>query len=63
MKGTDGLFKRIIAESGSVDLTFSLDETNELTKRFLKKSGKSNMEELVALSEDEIIKINKKIKK
>lgn len=58
IEGTEGLFKRIIAESGSFSLTFSLEESNELTKRMLKASGKSKMEDLLALSEKEIIKLN-----
>lgn len=58
IEGTEGLFKRIIAESGSLSLTFSLEEASELTKRMLKASGKSKMEDLIALSEKEISKLN-----
>ena len=52
--GTEGLFKRVIAESGSVALTFSKDECKEQTQMLLELSGCTNMDELLALSEDEI---------
>ncbi len=61
IEGSEGLFKRIIAESGSFSLTFSLDEAEKLTQKMIEESGKSKMEDLVALSEEEIIKLNSKI--
>ena len=59
--GTEGLFKRIIAESGSLSLTFSTDETKELTKRLLKESGAKNMDDLIKLSEAKLIEIANEI--
>lgn len=44
-----------------MSITFSLEESKELTQRFLKASGKSTMEELLALWEEEIIEIEAKI--
>jgi len=59
--GTDGLFKRIIAESGSVALTFGKEECQEQTRLLLETSGCSNMEELKALSLDELMAISDEI--
>ena len=53
-----GLFRRVIAESGSVSLTFSKKECADFTRRLLKESGCRSMEELMALSEDELKKVN-----
>lgn len=61
IQGTDGLFKRIIDLSGPLSITFSKDEAKLLTKKFLQNAGKYNMDDLVALSEDEIIEIEKKV--
>ena len=52
MAGTQGLFKRIIAESGSVTLTYSREECKKLTRLLLDKSGCATMDELTALSEE-----------
>ena len=56
--GTDGLFRRIIAESGSVALTYSREECRNLTQRLLEKSGCADMEALTSLSEETLIKLN-----
>ena len=56
-----GLFKRIIAESGSLSLTFSTDESKVLTKKLLEKSGAKNMDDLLKLSEEELIKIENEL--
>ncbi|MBQ3418312.1 MAG: carboxylesterase/lipase family protein [Ruminococcus sp.] len=53
-----GLFRRVIAESGSVSLTFSKKECADYTRRLLKESGCRSMDELMALSEDELKKVN-----
>ena len=55
--GTEGLFKRIISQSGPMSLTFSSEESKDLTKRLLKKSGASNMKDLLSLSEEKILEI------
>ena len=56
--GTKGLFRRIIAESGSLSLTFSREECQNFTKMLLEKSGCSNMDELVALDEETLMELN-----
>ncbi len=57
----DGLYKRAIAQSGSVALTYSKSECQELTRILLEESGCSTMDQLMALSEEEIIKINEEL--
>lgn len=61
IEGTDGLFQRIIAESGSVALTYSVEECQNLTNLLLENSGCSNMEELMALSEEELMDLNEEL--
>ena len=54
----DGLYKRVIAESGSVALTYSKEECQNLTKLLLEKSGCATMNELTALSEKDLKSLN-----
>ena len=61
MKESKGLFRRIIAQSGSVAFTFSKDECQDFTKKLLKETGCSSMEELLALSEKELMKANQSL--
>lgn len=56
-----GLFRRVIAESGSVALTFSKEECLPFTRKFLAESGAKNMNDLMALTEKEIMQINEKL--
>ena len=56
-----GLFCRVIAESGSVALTYSREECQGLTRRILKAAGAETMRELLALSEEELRKVNEKV--
>ncbi len=56
--GTEGLFQRIIAESGSLSLTSSRDECQNLTQMLLDRSGCSTMDELMALSEEKLMELN-----
>ena len=56
-----GLFRRVIAQSGSVALTYSKEECLGFTKRFMKAAQAENMEELLSLSEKELKKVNEKI--
>ena len=56
-----GLFRRVIAESGSVALTYSREECQGLTRRILKASGAANMQELTALSEEKLRKVNEQV--
>lgn len=59
--GTEGLFQRIIAQSGSVALTYSKEECRNLTEMLLKETGCKTMEELVALPESVIVEVNEKL--
>ena len=56
-----GLFRRVIAESGSVALTFSKEECREFSKRLMRDSGASSVRELNELSEAELMKLNEKL--
>ena len=58
ISGTEGLFKRIIAESGSINLSYSPEETKILTKLLLEESDKSNMDELLSISEEKMKELN-----
>ena len=59
--GTEGLFQRIIAQSGSVALTYSKEECQNLTEMLLKETGCKTMDELVALPESVIVEVNEKL--
>jgi len=56
-----GLFKRVIAQSGSIALTFSREECQTQTRMLLKEAKASSMKELLALSEQELMRINEKL--
>ena len=56
-----GLFRRVIAQSGSVALTFSKAECKEFTRRLLMESGAKTLGELLAMSETELKRVNEKI--
>ncbi|MBQ7500618.1 MAG: carboxylesterase family protein, partial [Clostridia bacterium] len=56
-----GLFRRVIAQSGSVALTYSKEACADFTNRLIKESGCGNMDELTALSGDELKRINEKL--
>ncbi len=56
-----GLFKRVIAQSGSVALTYSKEECADFTRRFLSAAGAGCMKDLLSLSEDQLKQINRKI--
>ncbi len=56
-----GLFKRVIAESGSVALTYAKEECESFTRRLMEESGASTMDELLALSEGDLRRINEKL--
>lgn len=53
-----GLFKRVIAQSGSVNLTCSKEECQPFTEKLLKKTGAATMADLTALTTEQITKIN-----
>lgn len=56
-----GLFRRAIAESGSVCLTYSKAECQLLTQMLLKETGCSSMKELMALPEETLKQVNEKL--
>ena len=56
-----GLFRRVIAESGSVALTFSKEECREFSRRLMRESKAKSVDELLMLSEDDLNIINVKL--
>lgn len=56
-----GLFNRVIAESGSVALTFSKEECREFSMRLMLESKAKSMNELMLLSEEELKRINENL--
>ncbi|MBQ3954477.1 MAG: carboxylesterase/lipase family protein [Clostridia bacterium] len=56
-----GLFSRVIAESGSVALTYSRKECLPLTRMLMKETGARRMEDLAALSPEEFRAVNEKL--
>ena len=61
MKEAKGLFRRAIAQSGSVAFTYSREESRSLTEKLLKLTKARSMEELAALSEEELMELNKSL--
>jgi len=56
-----GLFKRVIAESGSVALTFSKEECRAFTKQLLKEANADSMQDLMNMTECELMRVNEKV--
>jgi len=56
-----GLFRRVIAQSGSLALTYSREEDQALTEMFLKEAKAGTMDDLLALSEADLMKLNEKL--
>ena len=56
-----GLFRRVIAESGSVALSYSRKECLPLTRRLLEETGAKRMDDLLALTEAQLIAVNDEI--
>lgn len=56
-----GLFRRVIAESGSVALTYSKSECRDYTQKLIEGSGASSMDDLMKLSEAEIKELNDRL--
>ena len=61
IEDTEGLFNRVIAQSGSIALTYSTQECQNLTQMLLEKTGCTNMDDLMALSEDELMAVNEEL--
>lgn len=53
-----GLFRRVIAQSGSVALTFSKEECRDFTERLMQESHAKSMDDLMAFSEQELMSLN-----
>ena len=56
-----GLFRRVIAESGSVALTYAKAECLGFTRRLLKEAQAHSMQDLMRMSESELMKVNEKL--
>jgi len=61
IKDAKGLFHRVIAQSGSLAFSFSREECRHLTQMLLEETGAKSMEDLVALSEKDIMRVNEKL--
>lgn len=53
-----GLFKRVIAQSGSIALTYSREEAGYFTKLLLKQTGAKKMDDLLKMTEEELYQAN-----
>ncbi|MBQ1491643.1 MAG: carboxylesterase family protein, partial [Blautia sp.] len=58
IKEARGLFSRVIAQSGSVALTYSTQECLPFTRTLLKETGAKTMEDLLSLTEEQLSKAN-----
>ena len=58
IKEAKGLFHRVIAESGSLALTYAREECKSFTDKLIKAAGTDSMNDLMKLSTDEIAKLN-----
>lgn len=61
MDKAKGLFKRVIAESGSVALTSSKADGKVLTDMLVKETGIDNVDGLMKLSEKQLMEVNEKL--
>lgn len=58
VKEAKGLFRRVIAESGSLALTYAKDECKAFTDKLIKAAGTDSLKELMKLTTEEIAKLN-----
>ena len=61
IKEAKGLFRRAIAQSGSIAFTYSREECRDLTEKLLDKTGADSMADLMALSEEKLMEVNKSL--
>ena len=54
MDSAKGLFQKVIAESGSIALTYSKEECQALTEKLMDEVDAKSMDDLLALSEDDL---------
>ncbi len=59
IKEANGLFHRVIAESGSLALTYGKEECKYFTDKFIKAAKTDSMADLMKLSTKELAKLNK----
>ena len=58
VKEAKGLFHRVIAESGSLALTYGKEECKSFTDKLIKAAGTDKMDDLMKLTTEEIAKLN-----
>ena len=58
IKEAKGLFRRVIAESGSLALTYAKEECKSFTDKLIKAAGTDSMDDLMKLTTEEIAKLN-----
>ena len=56
-----GLFRRLIAQSGSLAFSYSREECRTLTRMLMDQTKATSMEELLALGEEDIMRVNGKL--
>ena len=61
IKEANGLFHRVIGESGSLALTYSKEECKPFTDKLIKAAGTDSLEDLMKLNTEEIAKFNEKL--
>ena len=61
IKEAKGLFHRVIAESGSLALTYAKDECKSFTDKLIKVAGVNSMDALMKMSSDKLAKFNEKL--
>ena len=61
IKEAGGLFRRVIAQSGSLAFSFSREESRSLTRMLMKEAKASSMKDLLALSEEDLMRVNRKL--
>jgi len=61
IKEANGLFHRVIGESGSLALTYSKEECKPFTDKLIKAAGTDSLDDLMKLSTEEIAKFNEKL--
>ena len=61
IEGTQGLFHRYIAQSGSIALTYSKEECQKLTEKLKKATGATSVADLQALDTESLKEINEKL--
>lgn len=61
IKEAQGLFHKVIGESGSLALTYSKEECKPFTDKLIKAAGTDSLDDLIKLSTEEIAKYNEKL--